>query len=865
MDTTTISGSGTVISGDAEIHSDYFIGRDNITNNYIDTAPGFATITTSAYSEALYVSPVFTGRLFEQLKERRLLLVAGESDFDKQAFVRHLSHLLTQDFPGISVKEWSDPEDADKLVWKIMETEEPSVFVIPNAAPKDIAYDPARLSSLARERGHYFLLTTEISKEIWNLLPAVADLYWFEVPLSGLYSKEKLVEVLIRELNSYRAAFGITADGELTADLKIGEAFTISSLAGSFERPSEIQLLIIQLTVENESLSLEQKIRNAIRNITDKKESLITKWFRTLDTHEKLVVLGAALLDGLFDDQYFAVMQQIADDFWQYRSSTMRSLDYCDLDFLLNFFKFETLDDGRLILESKFPNQRAEIIKAAWGGHKRHILSAFTILTNLAGSSSAASSNRVTDPEINGTIEKGKRLRAVTAETISDIGIVSLQTAEPKLLALASSGDETTRRITAKAVARWRTQHKADQMFETLAAWRKKRSSAIRNSVVFSLQYAAEYDSPSALDPRIISLLNDMSGDEDIMGTMKNILQRLIANHLSQVKDDLLENFAIRSHYGNTIAISLSQKYLDSPEEIRSLLMHWTDSCFDQASQLNRRDKPTYRDNVIILVLSVYKLIPYSGENDIIPVSDVWDLLNRLHKQEQRSSMRNFLLETAAFLISAQPEHAVRHIEPIFARIGLYERLGLVQSIGSLYLQQRAVLSGGELIISKDEVEYPAWVYAKRPDTAIESILYSWIQGDHAFSRQLATLAFVEFARVFDLEEPRLIQFAQASAVAAQQERLRQQQEQQYRQRAEQAIIYPVMPELSLWTRIKIFFWLLFCDTNEKMLHRELMRTLLMYKQTNHTLLQAVVLRWNRSSNPKMQRMAWWIGKLIRM
>lgn len=863
----SVADSGTIVSGNLEVDADQFAGRDLINQNtyYFENTSGFADINLAAYTEELYITPNFTDVVLQQATDHRLVLIAGESDFDKHDFVRHLAQRISL-LPGTRfTKEWSDPEDANKMLQKIKEFSDPVVFILPNTAPKDINYDPVSLSRLAKERGHYFLLTTDISRETWNMPQAFAGLYWFDVPLSGLYSKEKLTEILVKEILSVPQLFGIAPDAELQASYKLAEGYTIASVAASFERPSEINFFITQLCADKSTLTADQKLRAAIRSATDKKESLVSRWFQTLDPHKRLVVLGAALLDGLFDDQYFAVMQKIVDDFWHYRSKEMYSLDYCDLDFLLNFFKFGELDDGRLVLESKFPNQRAEIIRAAWAGHKRHILSAFAIITSLAGSSSARAASRVKDPEINGTDERGKRLRAVTAETISDIGIVSLQTAEPKLLSLASSGDQTTRRITAKAVARWRAFHSEDQMFALLGSWSKKNSSTVRNSVIYTLQYAAEYDSPGNLEPRVMQILNELAGQEGTSSTMNTILERLMQYHLPQIKDDLFEHFVIHQEYSFTISRSLADLYPFQPHLIKQLLEEWLTESLDQSSQRNRRDKPTYRDTVVQSVLLVYQLIPYANEDDVIPIGYVWNLLNNLHSTEQRRSMRLFVLQTAASLISTQPEQAIRYIEPLFAKIGLEERMELIRSIGNLYLRQRAELSEGDLTILLDGVEYAAWTQRARPVTRIETILTGWLQGGHAFARQVATLAFVEFARALDLEEPRLIQDAIMRASLVQQERMRQEQQRQFAQAVERAVNYPVMPQLSLWSRIKIFFWLLFRDANEKVVLRELMQTLLMYKITNPALLQTLINRWSRSRNARLEGMAWWIGKLMRL
>lgn len=859
MDSVTIQNAGIVSES---VEGENIAGRDvNIYETYInETDSDFAAINLSAYSRERHLSPVFTGMLAEQAKDRRLLVIGGGAGFDKSAFARHLAACIAEDLPGIIAREWRDPEDVRNFTKAIREEETPAIFILNGSAPQHAGYDLKQLASVAGR--HVVLLTTEMSCEAWQLPAKVAELYWFEVPVTGLYRKEELTALFLQKLESRRARLGIPAGTEIHPGTPIPGNYTPAGIASVFEAPNQFDFFFTLLETEVAE-TIELKIRNTLAALTDKSETLVTKWYRTLSPTEKLVALGAAMLDGLFDDQFFAVMQKVVEASWHYRDKQLQSLDYCDLDFLLGFFKFEEYDDGRLVLVSKFDNQRAEIIRAAWGGHKRHILSAFSVLTTLAGSSSMSAARRVADRDIAGTVERGKRLRAVAAETISDIGIVSPQAAEPKLLELAAASDITTRRVTAKAISRWRAFRKEDQMFSTLSRWKAARSSAIRSTAILALQYAAEYDSPGSLDSRIMELLNEMADDDGILTAMKEILPRLIEGHLPQIRNDIAYYFAVHEKYADTLAVTLTALYRSHPERLKALLEEWLESCLGESSKDNRRRKLTYRDNLLALVLRVYRSIPYTGENDVIPVSHVWNIVHRLHDQEQRSAMRAFVLETATYLICCQPEHALEHIRPIYLRTGIQDRMQFISSFGRLYLHQRSLLEGGEYRTEKDGVTYPLWAVQKRPLTVIEQILFGWLQGSDDFAREIATLAFVEFSRVFDYEEPFLLRGAVNDAAQARYAQAARMQHQQQAAPVQAPVQFPVMPHLSLWSRIKIFFWLFFRSDQEKYVLKDIMRILMSYRQTNPGYLGPVIQRWSLHSQERVRRMAWWLRKLM--
>jgi hypothetical protein len=401
-------------------------------------------------------------------------------------------------------------------------------------------------------------------------------------------------------------------------------------------------------------------------------------------------------------------------------------------------------------------------------------------------------------------------------------------------------------------------------MYATLERWQKSRSGNVRSAVVFTLQYAAEFDSPGHLDKRIMTLLNEMSGDSAVLGSMNEMLERIIAHHLFLVQDDLRDYFAVEPEYADVLIAGILPFYSTHPHQLKALLEDWLNSCWGESSRSNRRGAFTYRDNKLILVLKIYRMLPYGTDNDIIPLSYVWGLLDKLQEGEQRSGLRAFIMETAAHLISTHPEAAIQHIEPIFRKLGTEGRLALIRSIGEVYLTERAALPGAHYVINAHDRIIPVWPSASRPITGIESVLYRWLTGLNSFAREVATLAFVEFAVLLDYEEPAMAMAAVHAAAEREQANARARFEKEQRQRMETRVVYPHMPELSLWTRIKIFFWLLFRSQEEKLVFRELMRTLLMYQKTNPTYLAVVIRRWSSHGDARVRHMAWWIGKLIR-
>lgn len=845
---------------DMTISAEQVAGRD-IYNTYeqvtIENPNGFTQVNTSSYSAENFTSPVFTDELVEKLTANRLLILAGGAGFDKSSFARYLATCVAER----EVMEWRDADNGRFPADEIRETDKPTVFILNQVLPQLINYDISQFVSLAG-LNHLLILTTELSAQAWQLPGAAALRYWYEIPEKNIYSKEQLCNAFIRRFRQDAHCFNNIDAAEIQPETPIGRGRTVKELAAGFVTEQQINMFFSFLPAE-QHLQDEEKIQYALKLINDTSESLISKWYKRLQSGEKLIALGAAMFEGLFDDQFFAVMQRVIDDFWKHRDSRLCSLDYADLDFLLSYFKFEPYTDGRIVLQSKSENYRAEIIRVAWTGNKRHILSAFSILIQLAGTSSARFSKKAADRDINGTRDRGIRLRNVTAETISDIGIVSLQAAEPRLLELASVNDDAIRRITARAIARWRIFGKEEQLYDTLARWTNYKSNVVNATIVMALKYTAEFDNPGQLDYRVMNILVLLAEKKYAATDFCSLITHLCTAHLERIVPVLENNLATYPVYSDCIATGFLKVYAYDPQLVKTIIDKWLETYFGQASAANWHKSLTNRDSIIMLVMKVCRQLPYNGNTDAISLGYVWSLIEKLHAQEQRKAMREFILDCAAHMIGVNPEEAIIHIKPIYLKIGISDRFMLINAIGAVYLGQRLLLENPEYYVTVGQFTYPSWFHTWRPVTEIETILYRWLHGYDSFAREIATLSFITFVRILDLEESRLL----PGIVAESQKRAHELKQQREWHAAntvmENAVQFPVMPALSLWTQIKIFFWLFFKTPQEKQILREFMNTILMYRQTNPAYLNMLRLRWQGDSRPINVRLAWWLGKIM--
>ena len=189
-----------------------------------------------------------------------------------------------------------------------------------------------------------------------------------------------------------------------------------------------------------------------INNLSE--EDALSNWYhQQLEPRERLLTLGLSFFDRLFDDQFFAALEEIVEKVWQRRDASLRALDYCDLENLYVFFNFNETKNQGTKLEIRFPKQRRTLFKVAWKSDRRQILSALPVMVDIVRNSLTGS---LINPELYGDKTKCRELRTAISKTISDIGSISENSIQTTLLQLSANKNTAVQSTAAYAMARWR-------------------------------------------------------------------------------------------------------------------------------------------------------------------------------------------------------------------------------------------------------------------------------------------------------------------------------------------------------------------------------------------------------------------------
>ena len=889
--TINVSNAGTVAEN-VTVEAKQVAGRDlyhiEMQKLEHETRLKFSDIDTSPYSIDNYVPPNFTKGLLSKSMEMRILILSGGQGFNKSSFIRHLAHEIHTS-SSHSVKEIQSNVENQSIYRELFQGDEKLIYVLDQLHPQHLDYDLEKFVRAAQQKDLYLLITTDLSIDTWDLSDNAITDYTLIIPTKNLYSSETLTKCLKSIMLKKKELLKNVLPSKLENILN-DTLFdkSIDHLAKGFETPENISFFISLLCREKDEIS-KDRLDEIIEEVNNGNQSLVTKWFRTLDNKQKLIALGVSLLEGMYDDQFFSVMQEITQGFWKHSDSTLLAMDYIDLEFLLDYFKLEALGTEKQVLKNRFPGQRTDIIKAAWSTHRRHILAILPVLVKVVNESV---NDKASNWEKYGTRQRQMNIRLAIGTTIGDIGLVSIPSIENALIELASQNNSALQRVAAKSLARWREFDRDDKLFDTLDSWLNNRriqnllndflakrenqdkikigsnaTSYLKATAVLALSYAANYDSPNHLNIDIIRLIKDIAMDKDNMvrTRIQEALPRIIHHHVLQLKDFIIEDLMKFDDLTECIGLGLSKAYKDYPHDLKTTLFQWLTNCSGSSSESNQRKKFTFRDKVLVTVFETFQTIELTGTSkDIITVDEIYAWLLKFNKTDRRKSVRESLYLTLGKMISLNWKKAEKNLSKFFSAENLDEVHFLVKKFSEIYLDQRQNIQGSRYEFKWHERIFPAWLsFSDRPFTEIEKIMLKWMASEDLMLKQISTLSLIDFARVFETDELERIESLKEEEM----------KEQKLRSPITRNQVTPSIqskrtelyePAISIWKRIYIFFLLLFEPRNSKITLKSILKLLYRYPNFSRQHLHIVFSKWVRSPDKTTQKLANWLKRLIR-
>jgi hypothetical protein len=698
-----------------------------------------------------YLRPTFTDQVIDRLKNHRVILVGGNYSFVKGPFLKLIAKNTVADEQEI--KESVSKHSFSGLYAAIEEEAKSSLSILNNLSPREIGFNFKEIRRLAQRRNHTIIISTNEPYDSWHFEEDLRQSHWFEVPDKGLYSKEVLTTYLNEQLEKYFI--------HLPADK--------NKVLQQLDSTEQIDKFIEQL-YRNKHILTEAIVNDAIRTAIDTDSDNLQQWFDNLNSVDKLIAIALTLLDGAYENQFFAAFDKILNEAWRDRNPDLKSIDYEDLIPFTTFFVI----DG-ITIRSRHQQQRKKIIRLAWRTHKRYILSALPVLRDIVLSSNDKDS---TEWELFASENYCINIRNVISHTLSDIGFHSFEDVENIMLQLAANYNIEAQTVTAQALATW-IQRDEDKVYGILERWQEsievRRAmrayidkdkgydalSYIQGTVLLTLYFMSLYEANGKLSERNKQLLSSFITSKDVfvVERMQLVLDVMTTRHPDSMAALLKDKFLLYHTYVEAAASGLSYAYENGyAENVKVIIKDWLKYCEDTKPKDVEDPKSfTHRDKILSAVIVFLGWISY-GQEWPISIQYAYEILEKCRKEVHKQQVRDYLISTIVNIIEANFHTDAQINIDMISNIDGSERTFMVNEFVNKYYEQREALSGGNYKTTIDEHTFSSWYgEEKRSLTHIELLMKQWSKSEIKVLSQIAFASIAEFNKI-EQEEKRLIE-----------------------------------------------------------------------------------------------------------
>jgi hypothetical protein len=756
-------------------------------------------------------------RLVETLGEHRLLILAGPLD-DKAEFARHLAFrlrqsLTVQGIAAVSVRErWRGKEP--QRIEAAFQGENPTILLLPEISKSQIAgYGPAKLRELLRDRKGYAIVTTDSSRERWDISKDSFEAQlWHELSWETHYGRVELARYLENLLVSSDLPVpeGLLPNGPDATLLIAG--VPLATAVDKLKSPQRVRYFAESL-LRGRTPPSREGIESRLAELAGD-PSAIQQWYEQFEPRDQLLAVGLVLLDGLPEDLLFAGLEILVETTWRGTDPLLAQFDYRDLARFAAYFKETRVDGGLVRIESGSRERRRQILGVAWQHQRRRLLATLPALTRMIRASAtepaappgprAAPAPVSPEPVVRdattmagsatrvlGRTESGSlQLHQVLLESLSLIGLLSVEVVEPYLLDLAADPSESVQQLVAGALAAWREQGNDDQLFALLRRWwseacnvddetsRVARAArlgpdpwaAVRAAVALAVGYAAQYDREDRLAAPLGELLAMLLKDPHprVRGVVGRItLPRVVTWHFRQLEPLLRTRALAATDLVAAVARGAAAACELRPEVCLPILETWRTLARGDAKSANGKSAASM-EILLGTVALTYGYIRCDEQQPRLSPAVVLGKLRSILAEESHPVVRHYALHAVEIQTQRDYGLAAQLLHALLARVTLADRPAVVELAVRTYLHQRQQLGGGEQRVEVGGRSYAVWLGSVRPLTGLEASLYSWILDDtRPVAQQLAVDIFAALTDTALDREERRLQTARPQTVEA--------------------------------------------------------------------------------------------------
>lgn len=646
----------------------------------------------------------------------------------------------------------------------------PSILLFPRATRPQLGWNLEALSRMPAPHPFYILACTEQDWQVWRPLSGEQP-FWVDLPADGLFEPAALAALLHRHLLRNHIRLPAQLQGRLTLDGPWLGQRSIREVAAWLGTPTAV-LAFLQTLYRLPAATTAEELRALVDEFghADQGE-LIERWFYgRLTRREQLLALGAALLEGLREDQLFAALQELLERAWQ-QPEAGALLDYIDLEQILIFFELGEGAPGAARLTSRAAGLRTLLLEAALRSHRRHIQRALPWLAQVITRSHLA---HAAPDDLFGTGPQRADLRVVLGASLSDLGLRAPDLAQPALLWLVAHED--SHGALARALARWYGQGQSDALLRQLRRWQTDpRQRALVQRLLapdeladeddtpeqrlqavslLTLSYTLRDTPPGAVEPELLDALLELARRPARRARQylrDYTLPMLTARHTGQL-GPLLQELAQQPDMRSMISTRLAMVYRTRPRDVTRLLQEWYEQGRRSLGPQADPERQGWAEALLATVALTLGSLPYESFYPIkldVAREMQREVLNVVRRTEERTEVW-----TGCFYLASTDPTA---LQGLLRLVTDDDEDRIVEWLVKTFLEQRAQVPGEpDARMETPDGVFPIWFNRPAPETDVERTLHRALERsrDERLPR-LAFRAFVGFVERFDVPEDR--------------------------------------------------------------------------------------------------------------
>lgn len=646
----------------------------------------------------------------------------------------------------------------------------PSILLVPHATRPLLGWNLEALSRMPAPHPFYILACTEQDWQVWRPLSGEQP-FWVDLASDTLFEPAALAELLHQQLVRNRTRLPTRLQGRLApGEPWLGE-LSIREVAARVGTPVGL-LMLLQALYRLPSGAAPEELRALVDELARADlGATLERWFYArLERREQLLALGAALLEGLRDDQLFAALQELLEHVWR-RPEAGELLDYIDLEQLLIVFELGEEAADRSRLTSRATGVRRRLLDVGLRSHRRHIQRALPWLAQVITRSYAA---HATPDDLFGGGPQRADLREVLGVALSELALQAPELAQPALLWLVAH--DTAHPLLARALARWYGQGQGDALLRQLRLWQtdprprallqrlgspaepadddEPAEQRLQAVCLLTLSYTLRDTPPGAVEPELLDALLALArnpGRRTRLYLRDVTLPMLTARHAIQL-GPLLQELAQRADMRSMISTRLAAVYRTRPRDVTRLIQEWYEQGRRSLGPQTNPERYAWAEALLATVALTLGSLPYERFYPI-KLDVARDMQREVLNVVRHSEERTEVWTGCFYLASADPNT----LQALLRQVTDDDEDRIVEWLVKTFLEQRAQVPGEpDARMETPDGVFPIWFSQPAPETEVERTLHRALERsrDERLPR-LAFRAFMGFVERFDVPEDR--------------------------------------------------------------------------------------------------------------